>query len=75
MTADNLVIQDLADGEALVWARVRELERERTLLRDMVSEALTQLSQQTAHLTVARQRIRALESQLRRTTETVRVAA
>jgi hypothetical protein len=53
-TAADLIIADLADGEAEAFARVAELAAEIEVLREMLSVALQQLSLSEGHLQSAR---------------------
>lgn len=62
MTAADLVIQDLADGEAAALERIADLEQENAVLREMVREGLAQLARATAHLDAARHAIHALRT-------------
>lgn len=57
MTAADLVIRELADSEAALSDRVRELEQDTSILREMVSESLRQIVHLTAHLDRARRTI------------------
>ena len=75
MTADDLVINELADSEATAWERVADLECENRVLRDIVREALSQLARQTAHLSTARRKIRSLEYCARPAQRVIRTAA
>jgi hypothetical protein len=66
MTAADLVIFDLADGEAAAMDRVDELEHANAILRTMVSEGLRLLAHTTAQLEAARASINALRAAERR---------
>ena len=60
MTAADMVIRDLADGEADALLRITNLECEVAIGRELLSETLRQLAQQTAHLEAARRAIAVL---------------
>jgi hypothetical protein len=75
MTAEDLVIRDLADGEAVAWARVDALIAENAALRELLSESMGQGFTLTGHLEVARRTIAVLREAERRTAPPIRAAA
>lgn len=57
---EDLVVRDLADGEAEARERVVVLEADDATLRDMLHECLARLASESAHLEASRRTIQTL---------------